>query len=119
MKQGVILLGHGSRSTAAQQELSTLSSQLKKEISYPIEEANLELTKPNFWDAAKKLINQGINKIIIVPLFLFTGYHVSQGIPRLIADAKDEYPEIDFQLTSHLAAETTLFKEIIKEKIDR
>lgn len=83
---GVILLGHGSRDPlwrapmeAVQAQMARTHPQLLCCCAY------LEYTEPALEQAADALVAQGVRRLRITPMFLGTGKHAREDIPRLVA----------------------------------
>jgi len=104
MRQGIILLAHGSKVSKANQELEELALNLKDKLDLEVSYANLQFVKPDFWSALEQLLAEQVNKVIVVPLFMFSGRHVQEDIPQLITAAEKKYSEIEFEVVDHLAA---------------
>ena len=79
----VIFIGHGSRRKESNEELATLVSLFKKRHPrYRTVLCFIELAKPSFnqtilWEAAR----EECQKIILLPVFLFSSRHVKNDIP--------------------------------------
>jgi len=118
MKEGIILLSHGSKSALANQELLALRKALEEDLKVRVKEANLQFSKPDFWQAVEELVDQNIQRITVVPLFVFAGKHVKADLPSLLAEVRNKYPKITFKTISHLAGEVNLLKNLIKIKLN-
>jgi sirohydrochlorin ferrochelatase len=104
MRQGIILFAHGSKVSEANQELEELALNLEDNLNSEVSYANLQFIKPDFWSAVEDLLAEQVNKVIVVPLFMFSGRHVQEDIPQLISTAEKKYSEIEFEVVDHLAA---------------
>jgi len=118
MKEGIILLSHGSKSAIANQELLALSRALEEDLELRVKEANLQFSKPDFWQAVEELADENIQRITVVPLFVFAGKHVKADLPSLLAEVRNKYPRLTFKTTSHLAGEVSLLRNLIKVKLN-
>lgn len=117
MDKGLILLAHGSKLDMAKKEAEALSSKLDEELNMKVKYANLQFVKPSFWDVLKSFDKESIKEIAIMPLFIFSGSHVNQDIPKLLKEAREEYPKLEFSLLSHLTANQELFRDFLREKL--
>ncbi len=76
-----------------------LAALLRKEGTFPIATAGfLNFSKPTFLDAVTRCVSKGAAHIYVQPYFLISGYYVTVGLPKLIAEAKAAYPNVTFHL---------------------
>ena len=120
-KIGLVLLAHGSRLDASNEEVKNFVEKIKQEnhnrfdyITYGF----LELSKPDIPTALENAYKEGVNRIIVLPYFLAKGTHVQQDIPTIIKEkikemvlknsSGDKQPEI--KLISHIGNSKNLAK---------
>ena len=102
-KTGVLLLGHGSRLQPANKPLKDVAKSIEQTGLYDsVEAAFLQLTKPDFKETVDLLAAGGVEKIIVMPYFLYTGVHVRDDLPREIAESNKKYPDIEFVMAPNL-----------------
>ena len=99
MKPAILLLAHGARDPrwaapfeAMAARIAVLAPDRAVRLSY------LEFIKPDLADAGKQLVLQGCNRIDIVPLFLGSGGHVRNDVPRLVAELQEHNPSVTWTL---------------------
>ncbi len=93
------MVGHGSLRKASGAAMIRLAALLRKEGVFPIATAGfLNFSKPTFLDAVTRCTLAGAAHIYIQPYFLISGYYVTVGLPKLIAEAKAVYPDVTFHL---------------------
>ncbi|NLW25271.1 MAG: cobalamin biosynthesis protein CbiX [Clostridia bacterium] len=123
MKPAIIVLGHGSRREDANEEIREIAGKLAardKESLYQV--AFFQFGEPSLGEALKLLVESGVNKIIVLPLFLTVGSHIHQGIPEIISRFQKDYPGLNISLARHLGADPLiirLLEERIKEVTER
>lgn len=117
MSDGIILLGHGSRREEANEEIRTIAAMVasKKQADF-YETAFLSLTQPDLTEAAARLVQKGVKRILITPVFLVTGNHIARDIPEEIVKLKAGYPKIEFVMSGHVGTHPGV-AEIVKERI--
>jgi precorrin-8X/cobalt-precorrin-8 methylmutase len=109
LRTGVLLLGHGSRLQPANKPLKDVASTINSTGLYDsVEAAFLQLTKPDFKETVDLLASKDIEKIIVMPYFLYTGVHVRDDLPREIKEAHKKYPDIDFVMAPNLGFHPSL-----------
>ena len=117
MKDAYLIIAHGSRERESNEAFFHLLERFRK--AYPrrlIEGAFLELAEPGIPAAIKNCVAQGAKQVFILPLMMFPGRHVKQDIPRLIQDARAEYPDLDFHYAGPLCDHPG-FVDFLEEKV--
>ena len=76
----------------------------------------MSLGIPDIGEGIEKLVSSGIERIIVMPLFLVTGNHITQDIPEELRQQKERFPEVEFVMAQHLAGHTALV-DIVLERI--
>lgn len=116
-KDGVIIVDHGSRREQSNLMLNDLVRMFKSRTGYSIvEPAHMELAKPSISDAFGSCVQQGANRIIISPFFLFPGRHWKEDIPSLARDSALEHPGVSYIVTAPLGLHD-LMVDIIQDRI--
>jgi sirohydrochlorin cobaltochelatase len=87
-KGAVLVVGHGTRNASGAAQLLDLVSQMQKLAPAAIIVGSfLELAEPTISQAIRSLHVQGIERIVVVPVLLFTAAHARQDIPEAVAEA--------------------------------
>ncbi|MDI6605714.1 MAG: CbiX/SirB N-terminal domain-containing protein [Candidatus Omnitrophota bacterium] len=95
-KQVVIILNHGTRHKQAQKDFSDFILNVRNSLpAYHIEQASMEMSKPNLPDVVEKLYKENVRKIAVVPFFLFSGMHLSKDIPRMLESLRTKYENLE------------------------
>ncbi|KNA15620.1 hypothetical protein SOVF_096610 [Spinacia oleracea] len=116
-KDGVIIVDHGSRRKESNLLLNEFVLMFKSKTGYPIvEPAHMELADPSIKDAFNSCVQQGANRVIISPFFLFPGRHWHQDIPSLADAAALEHPGINYLVTAPLGLHEFLV-DVVKDRI--
>ena len=117
MKQAVILLGHGSIREQANVEVRNMWKMLAEQLpDLQISGFFVEVAEPTLEQEIGRLAEQGVERIVIVPMFLTRGNHLSNGIPRILEAMRQRYSHIQIELTRHLGVDP-LLAEIIKNRL--
>lgn len=83
-KIGVLLVGHGSRLPYGKDVVSQIANIYKTNEDYHVEVGFMNMSKPSIPEAIKKLADDGVEKIVVTPVFLAHGVHTTQDIPRIL-----------------------------------
>ncbi|OMO59231.1 Cobalamin (vitamin B12) biosynthesis CbiX [Corchorus capsularis] len=116
-KDGVIIVDHGSRRRESNLMLNDFVAMFREKTRYPIvEPAHMELAEPSIKDAFGLCVQQGANRVIVSPFFLFPGRHWYQDIPALTADAAKYHPGISYLITAPLGLHELLV-DVVNDRI--
>jgi sirohydrochlorin cobaltochelatase len=99
MRRAVILFGHGSRDPLWKLPLESVATRLRAAApGTPVRCAYLELQAPDLASAAGELVAAGVEQVTIVPMFLGTGRHAREDLPRLVEQLRQAHPAVVFAL---------------------
>ena len=110
MKEGIVLLGHGSRDPEWSQPFEKIAVSVGKRLpAVAVALAYLE-HGPSLEEAVTMLAAKGASSIRVVPLFLGTGGHVKDDLPKLVAQAKR--PDIQLALDKPIGEQPAIVEAI-------
>lgn len=99
MTRGLILLAHGARDARWSQPFEEIARRVAQApAAPPLRLAYLDFMAPDVEGAAAELIAAGCDAIAVQPMFLGTGGHVRQDLPRLVAALRARWPELRVEL---------------------
>lgn len=117
MEQAVILLGHGSIREQANTEVRNMWLMVAQQLpNLSVSGSFVEVAEPTLEQEIARLAEAGAKRIVIVPMFLTRGNHLSNGIPKILEAMEQRYPHIKIDLTQHLGIDP-LLAEIIKNRL--
>ena len=105
MKSEIILLGHGSRRAEANQGLLVVAEKVNRLLGQAVTPAYMAHDRPSLPEAVEAKIKDGAERIIIMPLFLFRGIHVSVDIYEELREIREQYPNVEIIYTKELGAD--------------
>jgi sirohydrochlorin cobaltochelatase len=98
-RKGIILCGHGSRDPLWRQPIEAVAARLvAAQPGLLVICAYLELQQPDLPSAAAELATAGISDVTIVPMFLGTGKHAREDLPRQLEHLQQAHGGIEFKL---------------------
>jgi len=97
----VILFAHGAREAEWARPFESVRDRLRSE-GLRVELAYLEIMTPSLEDAARIIVDEGIESVTIVPLFLAQGGHVKLQLPERVAALKRQHTDTEFRVTPAL-----------------
>jgi sirohydrochlorin ferrochelatase len=116
-KSAALLIAHGSRRPEANRDLVELAVAIRGRTHYPIVEiAYLELAEPTIPQGARRCVEQGATRVLLLPYFLSAGAHVVEDLERIRADLGLEFPAVQFTLCQPLSLHPLLI-EIVVERL--
>lgn len=115
----IIIVAHGSSKREAN-NLKEFTKNLAETLNVKPEQvkyAYLQHGNPSLEEVLLKCIEEKAQRIIIHPLFLFSGIHVSFSIPEIIEKFRKSYPDIEIYCTKPLGLHEKLIYAV-KERIE-
>jgi len=102
--KALLLVAHGSRRVASNDEVRELTKKLSKEKHHynHVDCAFLELSEPSIPNGLRSAIKAGAKEIIVLPYFLSAGRHVAEDIPEEVAIVQSESPEVSISIAPYL-----------------
>jgi len=105
MKAEIILLGHGSRRAEANNGLLEVAKKVSLILGQTVTPAYMANGAPSLPEVVQAKILEGALKIIVMPLFLFRGVHVSVDIHEELRDIREQNPNVEISFTKELGAD--------------
>lgn len=102
----LLVVAHGSRRAASNDEVRILCQQLKQ-LDNPFVDiscAFLELAEPSIPQGLQGLIDNGATEIVVMPYFLSAGRHVTADIPAEIDPIRQQSPQVKISIAPYLGA---------------
>ncbi|HZZ30122.1 MAG TPA: sirohydrochlorin chelatase [Pirellulales bacterium] len=88
MKNGLLLVGHGTRNARGLNEFWTVARQVAELADeFVVEPSFLELAEPAIPAAVERLLQQGVERLTVAPILLFAAGHAKRDIPAAVAEA--------------------------------
>ncbi len=104
----VVLIGHGSRDPAANDEFEAFARayrdahpELRVVVGY------IELARPLLAEALASAAEAAV-RVVVVPVFLFAAGHVKNDVPLAVAAARRRFPSVSFAVAPHLGVHPSL-----------
>jgi sirohydrochlorin ferrochelatase len=117
MRNGIIIVDHGSRRDESNRMLEELSVQFGRRFAGKfevVEPAHMELAEPSIGTAYARCVERGAERIVVVPYFLGPGKHWTQDIPRLTAEAAGRFPNTRFHVAPTLGIDDLILDLLAK-----
>jgi sirohydrochlorin ferrochelatase len=109
----LVALAHGSRDPRSSATIKALVDEVKAlRPDLKVETAFLELSRPSFTTVVDRLVRQGHEEIVVVPLLLTEAYHAKVDVPEAIAEMTARHPGLKIRASRILGMETA-FLEVL------
>ena len=121
MKSETILLGHGSRRAEANQGLLEVAQKMSHILGQTVTPAYMAHGLPSLPEAVQTKISAGALRIVVMPLFLFRGIHVTVDIHEELREIRAQHPNVEIIFTKELGADdgiANLAAQRIKEAMN-
>lgn len=110
----VVLIAHGSRLEAANEEVRRLAERLSERLDQRVIPAFLELASPSIPEGIDLALGGNPSEIKVLPYFLTQGRHVQEDIPKLLAEKARAYPETPIRLLNYVGAEEAILHCLVE-----
>jgi len=108
MSTGLLIVGHGSRETGANDEFEALVVAYRaSRPDIDVAHAYVELARPSLTTALRDLARR-TDVVAVLPLFLFAAGHVKNDIPLALAQVRRDFPAVHFTASSALGVHPSL-----------
>lgn len=123
MSVAVILLSHGSRAPGANEGVLVLREMVQGLLPWAVvQEAFLSFASPSFPEAVARAVRQGVRQVVIAPVFLWSGRHLQEHLPGLVAAEQARWQgQIEITCAENLGPDprvAAILVERIKEVAD-
>jgi sirohydrochlorin cobaltochelatase len=118
MSTTILLVGHGSRNAAGNEEILQFTDTWRKRNPG----WRIELC---FIEHADVLLVEGLNRaaansrrVVVVPLIINAAGHVKMEIPEAVEAARERHPQVEFTCSAHLGMGAEIHA-ILKQRVNR
>ena len=100
---GLLLVGHGSRSDAGAAEMQALAGLVAAALPEVIVDVGfLEMTDPPAGRGVDRLAAAGCGRVVVLPLVLLGAGHAKSDVPALVLEARQRHPDLHVHFGSPL-----------------
>jgi sirohydrochlorin ferrochelatase len=111
---GIVVFAHGSRVEPANEAVRKMAAELARAGGFAaVEAAFLELGVPNLEGAAHRLVEQGVDSIVVIPYFLTDGLHMERDLPPLLEKISQKYSGLRIAATDTLDGHPGLVQALL------
>ena len=116
MKTALLLIAHGSREDEANDDLRHLAAVLRRRGHALVEACFLELAEPGIEEGGVRCVEQGVERVVLVPYFLSAGVHVRRDLTEARRRLAERFPQVEFRLAEPLGRHPLLL-DVVAERV--
>lgn len=107
--RAILLIDHGSRRADANRVVEDVAAMLREaHAGLIVVAAHMELAAPTVAEGLAACVAAGATEVIAVPYFLGPGRHVSDDVPRLVAEAAAAHDGLTARVAAPLGADAKI-----------
>jgi sirohydrochlorin ferrochelatase len=114
--RAVLLVDHGSRRAQANVLLDEVAGLVKQRLGIAsiVEIAHMEIAEPTIAQGFARCVEQGATTIVVHPFMLAPGRHVTEDLPRLIAESAEAHGGVAFAVAAPLGSHEGVIDAVIE-----
>ena len=99
--KAILLIDHGSKREEANEMLACVRGMVQEQAGPDVlvGYAHMELAEPTIAQGIAECVKRGATEVVAFPYMLSPGKHSTRDIPRMIDEAKKEFPGVTFSVT--------------------
>jgi sirohydrochlorin ferrochelatase len=115
--KAILLIDHGSVRDEANRMLEEVADLVQSMVgpSALVRFAHMELAEPTIGQGFAACVRDGATEVVAFPYMLSPGKHSTRDIPRMVAEAAQEYPNVRFSVTPAFGIHEKL-AEVVAER---
>ncbi|HEX6600632.1 MAG TPA: CbiX/SirB N-terminal domain-containing protein [Gemmatimonadaceae bacterium] len=114
--KAILLIDHGSRRSEANEMMDCMAN-LVQAVAGPdvvVRYAHMELCEPSISSGVRNCVEAGATELIVFPYMLSPGKHSTGDIPRMVAAAAEDFPNLDVRVTNAFGVHEKLAELILE-----
>ena len=105
MSRALLIVDHGSRRAEAHAYLEWVAAQVRERCEgLRVYIAHMEVAEPSIPQAIAECAAAGVTELIVHPLFLVPGRHLTEQIPNLVEEAASRHPGLRVRITAQVGS---------------
>jgi sirohydrochlorin ferrochelatase len=114
--RAVLLVDHGSRRPKANALLDEVAALVRQRLGAGsiVEPAHMEIAEPTVAQGFARCVEQGATAIVVHPFMLAPGRHVSEDLPRLVAEAAKLHEGVAFAFAAPLGSHAGVIDAVVE-----
>lgn len=119
MNEAVVLFGHGARDSRWARPFERIRDRMRAALPQrAVELAFLEFMTPDLPTLIDELAERGVQRVLLMPLFLGAGGHVLRDLPELLDAARARHPQLTIDAMRALGEHDAVLDAIANGCVD-
>jgi sirohydrochlorin cobaltochelatase len=119
VKAGIVLFAHGSRDPEWSRPFERIAGCLRNDTDPPFVAIAYLEHGPSLMQVLRTVASREISDIRVVPVFLGTGGHIKSDVPRLVDEARREFPALRIALDEPIGERPEVIEAIARAILRR
>jgi sirohydrochlorin cobaltochelatase len=103
MKTGILIVCHGSQRREANEGFEAMVARIAAHLhAEEVLATYFSIVHPSIEDRVDELVARGVERIVLMPYFLFAGQHISVDIPVILNACRTKHPQISLEMLPSL-----------------
>lgn len=99
--EALILFAHGARDPEWAEPMRRVCAAVREQApQMRVELAFLEFMQPDLRACAESLVADGVERILVLPMFIARGGHLKRDVPLLLEELRQRNPHVRFELAA-------------------
>ena len=114
--RAILIVDHGSVRHEANEMLESVAALVQSMVGPDVlvRAAHMELAEPLIPAGVDACVAAGATELIVFPYMLSPGKHSTRDIPRMVADATRDYPQLSVRVTDAFGVHAKLAEVILE-----
>jgi sirohydrochlorin ferrochelatase len=115
MRRALLIVDHGSGRAEAHEHLEGIAARVSELApDWIVRAAHMEIASPSIEQGIEACVRDGADEVLIHPLFLVPGRHLTEDIPALVREVEARHPTLKIRITEPLGASSELPELILR-----
>jgi precorrin-8X/cobalt-precorrin-8 methylmutase len=116
-RTGILLVSHGSPRAEANAGFVALVERIAARLdSDDILPTFFSIVHPDISDQVAVLVSRSVQRILVMPYFLFSGQHITVDIPEILRQCREKYPGVQLELLPTLENDPSV-EDLVVERL--
>ena len=116
--EALILFAHGARDPEWAEPMRRVCAAVREQApQMRVELAFLEFIQPDLRACAESLVADGVERILVLPMFIARGGHLKRDVPLLLEELQQRNPRTRFELAAAIGEAETVVQAMARHAL--
>lgn len=117
-RTALVLFAHGARDPEWADPMRRVCAALRDQApELRVELAFLEFMTPALRECAEALLDEGFERIVVLPMFIARGGHLKRDVPLLLDDLRERNPQARFELAAAVGEAESIVQAMVRHAL--